>query len=103
MKEVVKDILKEEETARNKISKATQEAARIINDAREEAENLVRQAGVDAKESIKRKQEETEKTLFSEKEAVICRARQETVSGIEKKKSDISRLAGEMFRDIISL
>jgi vacuolar-type H+-ATPase subunit H len=103
MKEVVKDILKEEETARNKISKATQEAARIISDAKAEAENIVRQAGADAKESIKRKQEETEKTLFSEKETVIFRTRQETVAGIEKKKNDISRLAGETFRDIISL
>jgi vacuolar-type H+-ATPase subunit H len=103
MKEIVRSILKEEEAARDKISKASREAAQIISDAREEAEQLIRQSGLAAKESIRKKQEETKDALFAEKDAVVLQVRKEAFAGVEKKKGDIPRLAGEVFRDIIDL
>ena len=102
MKEIVKDILKEEEEARSKIKKATVQAEEIINNAREEAENFARKVNLDAKEAIKKRQEETEKELFSMKENVIRETGQEAVTKIEHKKGDISRLAREVFQEIIN-
>ena len=103
MREIVKDILKEEEEARDKISKATKEAEEIISNAQEQAEQLVQKTILETKAAIKKNLEETEKQLLLAKENVVRQTRQEAVSKIEKKKGDIPRLAREVFSGIIDL
>lgn len=101
MKEIVNEILKEEDAARKIIEKAKAEAESIITNARNEAKQYLETAHSDLKIFLAQKLENAEKELLAEKEKIIKKTEEENVNLRKSRGKDIPAIAKEIFSQVI--
>ena len=102
MKEIVNEILKEEEAARKIIEKTKLEAEDIIAAAKNEAKNYLEKEKADIKRVLVQKQEIAEKLFYTEKQKILKETEEECVRLRESKEKDISAIAKAYFSQVIS-
>lgn len=101
MKEIVNEILKEEEEARKIIEKTKIEAEKIIADAKSEAKDYLDKAQASLKVLSAEKQEAAEKQFLAEKERILKETEEENVRLRKLREKDISVIAGKLFSQLI--
>jgi vacuolar-type H+-ATPase subunit H len=101
MKEIVNEILREEDTARKIIEKAKTEAEGIITNAKNEAKQYLETAHCDLKVFLIQKQENTEKEFLAEKEKIIKKTEEENINLRKSREKDIPAIAKEIFSQVI--
>ena len=102
MKEIVNEILKEEEAARKIIEKTKLEAEDIIAAAKNEAKNYLEKEKADIKRVLVQKQEIAEKFFYTEKQKILKETEEESVRLRESKEKDIPAIAKAYFSQVIS-
>jgi len=103
MREIVDQILQEEQSARSRIERAQSQAQDIVLKAEEEAKSLIQDAVNKAKDLAESKKEEAEKTLLAQKEKTLKEARDGIALSRDKKEKDIPEIAGDIFSKIMTI
>lgn len=103
MREIIDQILQEEQSARSRVEQAQNQAQEIVLKAKEEAKSLIQDEVNKAKDLAKSKKEEAEKTFLAQKDKIL----KETIDGIAlsrgKKEKDIPKISGDIFSRIITI
>ena len=102
MKEIVNEILKEEEAARKIIEKTKLEAEGIITAAKNEAKDYLEKAQASLKQFLAQKQEAAEKLFYADKEKILKETEQECARLRKSKEKDIPAIAQAYFSQLIS-
>jgi len=102
MKEVVNEILKEEEEARKVIEKTKGEAENIITDAKKQAKTYLEKTETDLKQILAQKQNTTEKQFLAEKDKILKEAEEENIRLRESREKNIPTIAKNLFLQLIS-
>ena len=103
MKEIINQILKEEETARGIIEKAREDAQNLIQKTQKDSKNLLDKTLVDIKNMASQKQKEAENKFFTEREKTLMETKSSSVIMREAKEKDINPIAREFFLKIIDI
>jgi len=103
MREIIEQILQEEQSARSRAEQAQNQARDIVLKAKEEAKSLIQDAVNKAKDLALSKKEEAEKTFLAQKEKTLKETRDGIALSREKKEKDIPKIAGDIFSKIITI
>ena len=103
MKEIINQILKEEETARGIIEKAREDAQNLVQNAQKDSKNLLDKILVDIKNTSSQKQKEAENKFLAEREKALTEAKNSGIIMREAKGKDINPIAREVFLKIIDI
>jgi len=102
MKEIVNEILKEEETARKVIEKTKFEAEEIVTDAKNEVKAYLEKAEAELKRFLTQKQETAEKQFLLEKGKILKETEEESIRLRKSWEKDIPAIAKNLFSQVIS-
>lgn|GEM_PF-1746358 len=102
MKEIVNEILKEEESARRVIEKTKIEAGGIITDAENQAKAYLEKAQAELKHFLSQKEETAEKQFLAEKEKLLKETEEENTRLRKSWEKDIPAIARNLFSQLIS-
>ncbi len=103
MKEIINEILKEEEKARQLIEQARNEAQTIINEAKNEAKNMLETSRFELKNSIMQRQDKSEKEFVLEKKRILKVTQEESEGLHASKEKDIPSIAKAIFTRLVSI
>ncbi len=102
MKEIINEILKEEESARKVIEKTKIEAERIITEAENQARAYLEKAQAELKHFLSQKEETAEKQFLAEKEKLLKETEEENIRLRKSWEKDIPAIARKLFSQLIS-
>jgi len=102
MKEIVNEILKEEEAARKVIEKTRVEAEGIVTSAKNEAKAYLEKAEADLKHFLAQKQASAEEQFLAEKEKILKETEEENIRLRKSWEKDIPAIAKNLFSQVIS-
>ena len=103
MKDVVRQIIQEEEQMRHQVEKAQADAAGFIERARIQAQAMVDNTVAEVKGAGVKKREELQQGFLEEKEKIISDTRTEAAELRRKRTADIPQLAQKLFTRIIEI
>ena len=103
MKEIVEQILKEEEQAHLRIEKARQEAEQLLQISRRQAQQILDEAMDEAQNVAVRLRQQAEKDVAAEKSAVLAAAREQAAETLKRKDSAIAGLAAGILRRVMTI
>jgi vacuolar-type H+-ATPase subunit H len=102
MKEIVNEILKEEDAARKVIEKTRLVAEEIVADAKNKAKSYLEKAETDLKQFLAQKQASAEKQFLTEKEKILKETEEESIRLRKSWEKDIPAIAKNLFSQVIS-
>jgi len=103
MKEIVDEVLQEEENARRLVEQAKNHAQEALLKAKNEAQEFRNQKMLELKDSIRREKEQAERSFIAEKEKILQEARDAGACLRTKKEKDIPEIAKNIFSQIIAI
>lgn len=103
MKEVIEQILKTEESARNRVEAAEAEAEDIVAKAKKEASVFIEEMTEKAADYAKRKKDEYEHQFLTEKDDILRQTKEQAVALRKKKEKNIDPIANSIFSQITSI
>ena len=103
MKEVIEQILKTEELARNRVEEAEAEAEDIVAKAKKEASIFIKEMTEKAADYAKRKKDEYEHQFLTEKDDVLRQTKEQAAALRRKKEKNIDPVANSIFSQIMSI
>ena len=98
MKEIVEQILKEEEQAHQRVEKARQDAEQLLQLTRRQAEQILDEALTEAQSVAAQQRQQAEEEVFARKKAVLAEARQQADEALQRKQGAIDGLAGSIHK-----
>ncbi|MFA5271730.1 MAG: hypothetical protein WC412_05260 [Candidatus Omnitrophota bacterium] len=103
MKEIVDQILKEEETGRAIIEKTKKDAQDLILKAKSDAKELLNKTVADIKNTASQRQKEAENKFLAERENVLKETQSVNSALRESREKDIAVISKEVFLKIIDI
>lgn len=103
MREIVEEILKEEEQARQRVEKARKDAENIILAARKDTNDFLDKAALELAELVRQRKEEAEKNFLREKEIALARTREESVTLRKEKEKTLTAISHRVFSRLIDI
>lgn len=103
MKEVIEQILKTEESARNRVEEAEAEAEDIVAKAKKEASIFTEEMMEKAADYAKRKKDEYEHQFLTEKDDILRKTKEQAAALRRKKEKNIDPIANSIFSQITSM
>ena len=103
MKEIVENILREEEQAKKRLETARLEAERNILQAQKEAQGIPEAVTRQTRELTRQKKDELEKEYLCEKVRALAGAKEEAASLREKREQGNLETARKIFFQIINI
>jgi vacuolar-type H+-ATPase subunit H len=102
MKEVIDNILKEEEKAKNNIDAAIKQAEKIKLEAEQKARDIISTNEKAVKEEIVKKREENEKAFLKRKEVSLKQIKEKQEEWLHNIEKEIPIIANRLFKEIVS-
>jgi vacuolar-type H+-ATPase subunit H len=103
MKEIIEEILKDEETARRQVERARQEAENIILAAEKEAKSYLKQATLETTELVRQKKDKAKAEFFKEREINLRKTKEDAAMLHMQKEKDIATIARSIFLRLIDI
>ncbi|MDP2922844.1 MAG: V-type ATPase subunit subunit G family protein [Candidatus Omnitrophota bacterium] len=103
MKEIIEEILKEEQQSRKRVEKARQEAENIIVGARNEAQDVLDKTTASFKELVRERKVEAENKFLQDKENILKKTREESTALRKDREKDIPSIARAVFLRVIDI
>ena len=103
MKEIVEQILKEEEMAREIIEKTKKDAQSLILKAQKDSKDLLAQTAEDIKNTASKKQKEAESKFLAEREKILKETQSASTALRESREKDIPVISKEVFLRIVDI
>ncbi|MFA6281493.1 MAG: hypothetical protein WCY05_03205 [Candidatus Omnitrophota bacterium] len=103
MKEIVNQILKEEEIGRAMLTKAKQDAQNLILKAQKDSKDLFDKTAEETKDITSRKQKEAENKFLAERERILQETQSDSIALRKSRENDIPAIAKEIFQKIIDI
>jgi vacuolar-type H+-ATPase subunit H len=103
MKEIVRQIIQEEDQLRQRVEKAQEEAASFLQRAHIQAQAMIDNTVAEVKSAGAQKSEELQQGFLKEKEKIISDTRKEAAELRRKRTADIPQLAQKLFTRIIEI
>jgi F0F1-type ATP synthase membrane subunit b/b' len=103
MKDIVEQVLREEEQARSSLEKARAQAQRLIDDAKKEAERQLTESDAQNESDSVARIAETQKDFLAEKEHALISVKEQSQTLRLARQQDIPDIARAVFQQIIAL
>ena len=103
MKDIVNQILREEENMRLSLEKAQKQAADMVSRARQQAQNMIGNTASEVKAAAQKKRADEQAAFLAEKERILTETRNEAMELSAKRSRDIPQIAQQVFDQLIEI
>ncbi|MEI8349941.1 MAG: hypothetical protein WCI77_07285 [Candidatus Omnitrophota bacterium] len=103
MKEIVDEVLQEEESALRLVEQSKSRAQETLTKAKKEADDFIGQEALKLKDSIREKKDQAQRSFLAEKERIIREIKESSIRLRQNKEKEIPALARKVFSQIIAI
>ena len=103
MKEIIQQVLREEEEARRRVEDAQAQADKIVQEAEREAEALIADLVTKAREGGEHKSAQLQAEFIAEKEKTLAAVKTEVANLRKNRQNGIPDIARKVFAQIVNI